>query len=145
MRLPRVKKFEKYMMFPKTKPWGYHPEAVESKIREYEEALRNVNDKYQEQCNVIATMKSQITRLQEEIKDMHFQMASLELPEAEEAVEDMVLNQFKNYNSTEEDDYEEEPNILNSNHQYNESSSESNQSNNKKSKGGSLKLKINKK
>lgn len=97
-------KFEKFTMFPKSKPWGYHPEAVEKKINEYEVALGMVNNKLAEQVQVNTSLLAKIEKLENELREMHFQMSSLELPEVEEAVGHMVLDEFRHFNHDDPDE-----------------------------------------
>ncbi len=102
-------KFEKYTMFPKSKPWGYHPEAVEKKISEYEAALGMVNNKLAEQVQVNTSLLAKIEKLENELREMHFQMSSLELPEVEEAVGHMVLDEFRHFNHDDPDEPSPKP------------------------------------
>ena len=90
-----------HTQFRLCKPWGYYPPEVESKINEYEHTIKTLSEKYLEQKQVNLNLKQKIERLQGELKDMHFQMSSLELPEPVEAVEHFVLDDFRSYNSKE--------------------------------------------
>lgn len=98
----KVSRFEKYTMFTKTKPWGYDPEEVEAEVNRLLELLTNLNNKIDQLKQVCNSKDVTIERLEEELKEMHFQMSSLELPDAEEAVEHFVLDEFKNYNTNED-------------------------------------------
>lgn len=114
-----------YTQFPKSKPWGYYPPAVEERIGQYENTIREMNDKYLEERQKSLALMQKIEHLQDELREMHLQMHSLELPEASEAVEHFVLDDFKNYNSGKFDDVPE-PTIVNDNpadikNEYNES------------------------
>lgn len=110
-----------FTMFHKSRPWGYHPEEVEAKIIEYENALKDLNNKYMEQKQISLSLEQRVIQLQNELKDMHFQMSSLELPEPEAAVEHFVLDEFKHYNHTEE--------FVNNNNNDNDKSDDKNNSN----------------
>ena len=90
-------KTNEYTMFRLSKPWGYYPPAVEEKIKQYEEALRNMNDKNQELTQVILSQQQNIEKLQEELREMHLEMSNLELPEIDDMIEHCVLDDFKNY------------------------------------------------
>lgn len=94
-----------YTMFKKSKPWGYYPPDVEKKIDQYEAALSQVNQKYLEQVQINNLKNQKISALEGELRDMHIQMSSLELPEPDEMVEHYVLDNFKNYNSAEANSY----------------------------------------
>lgn len=98
-----------YTMFPKSKPWGYHPVYVEERIKEYETALMQVNNKNIELSQVISRLEETIKRLQDELRDMHLQMANLELPDIDEVVQQSVLNDFKNYNNVEAKEFPDPP------------------------------------
>lgn len=91
-----------YTQFRLCKPWGYYPPEVEEKIHEYEHTIKTLSEKYLEQKQFNLNLKQKIERLQDELKDMHFQMSSLELPEPVEAVEHFVLDDFRSYNSIEQ-------------------------------------------
>lgn len=112
---------EDYTQFRKSKPWGYYPPAVEEKIKQYEDTIRNLTDKCLEEQQARMSLEERIEKLQDELRDMHLQMSSLELPDASEAVEHFVLDDFKNYNRNNSDDIKE-PEILNHTDEYNEGS-----------------------
>ena len=112
---------EDYTQFRKSKPWGYYPPAVEEKIKQYEDTIRNLTDKCLEEQQARMSLEERIEKLQDELRDMHLQMSSLELPDASEAVEHFVLDDFKNYNRNNSDDIKE-PEILNHTDEYNECS-----------------------
>lgn len=95
-----------FTMFPLSKPWGYYPVAVEEAIAKYENTIREVTDKNIEVRQENLGLKQKIEKLQEELKQMHFQMSSLELPEADEAIENYILDDFKKYNSNAQDNNE---------------------------------------
>lgn len=92
---------EEFTMFKLSKPWGYYPPEVEDKIRQYERALKDINEKYQEERRTVNALTKRMESLQEELRDMHMQMSSLELPPVEEAIEHYVLEDFSQYNSPE--------------------------------------------
>lgn len=98
-----------YTMFRKSKPWGYNPPDVESKIDEYEKALRETNQALTEERRKNSLKDQEIMRLQEELRSMHIQMSSLELPDADDYVERMVLEEFKEYNNTHNEGSKKEP------------------------------------
>lgn len=107
-----------YTQFRKSKPWGYYPPAVEEKVKQYESTIEALTEKLIHKNHLVSNLKQNIEQLQDELREMHLQMSSLELPEASEAVEHFVLDDFKNYNSGKFDDVEE-PTIVGN--QYNES------------------------
>lgn len=96
-------KKKQYNMFRKSKPIGYDFESVEAAIAKYEESLKQVNENYASQLQINNQLKQRINRLQDELKEMHIQMSCLEMPDVEEVVENYVLDDFKRYNSKEED------------------------------------------
>lgn len=87
-----------YTMFAKSKPWGYKPDDVEAAIREHRNTIGLLNDKVIEQKQIIINQQDKIKKLQEELRRMHLEMSSLELPAVDQAVEDMVLGNFAKYN-----------------------------------------------
>ena len=116
-------KRNQYTMFRCSQPWGYYPPEVEERISKYEVALKAVNDKYCEQRRLCMEYKARIEQLQDELRRMHLEMSSLELPETDEAISHFVLDDFKNYNNPSSNDYpdpdiniatEEDKNIDNS-------------------------------
>lgn len=90
---------ENYTQFTKSQPWGYHPIEVEEKIEEYLNVIQKLNDKIAEEKQINMSLKQNIEKLQKELREMHLQMSNLELPDATEAVEHFVLDEFKNYNN----------------------------------------------
>ena len=102
---------ENFNMFQKTKPWGYHPVQVENAIRQYDKTIADLNNKIIEDRQTKSSLIKKIENLQEELREMHIQMSSLELPDATEATEHMVLDDFKNYNTNKFNDIEE-PDIV---------------------------------
>ena len=138
---------EDYTMFTKSKPWGYHPILVEQQIAEYDKAMNAITEKYLNARNTCLKLGERIEQLENELRDMHIQMSSLELPETSEVVEHYVLDDFKNYNSTNADDSIPSPSIVsngkkkpgikkkstnNSNNNINGVKSKTNKSNNNK-------------
>ena len=103
---------EDYTMFKKSQPWGYHPILVEKQIQKYDEAINAITEKYLNARRTCLKMGDRIEQLQNELRDMHLQMSSLELPEASEAVEHFVLDDFKQYNTNNNDDSIPSPNII---------------------------------
>ena len=96
-----------FTMFPKSQPWGYEPLSVEKRISQYENAIGEVNKRFLEEQQINAQLNQRIEKLQDELKNMHIQLSSLELPDVEEAIEHMVLNDFQNYNSNNKNNYNE--------------------------------------
>jgi len=88
---------ENYTMFPKSQPWGYEPEAVEKKIGQYENALSELNNRHNDDLQIIAQQEQRIDKLEHELKNLHFQLSSLELPDVEEPIEKMVIDEFKEF------------------------------------------------
>lgn len=90
---------ESYTQFRPSKPWGYYPPEVEEKIEQYENMISAVNAKFEEKQLRCLKLEQTICMLQEELREMHLQLSSLELPDSTEIVESVVLNDFKNYNN----------------------------------------------
>ena len=103
----------KYTMFKLSEPWGYYPPDVEKRISQYEAALKDLNSKYAEQKQVSLSYEEKINKLESELRSMHLQMSSLELPEAEEAVSSFVLDDFKHYHDPSYNEMPEPPIIQN--------------------------------
>lgn len=103
---------EDFTMFKKSSPWGYHPVMVEDQIKKYDESIAAITEKYLNARQLCYKMAAKIEQLENELRDMHLQMSSLELPEASEAVEHFVLNDFRNYNSNNANDSIPSPNIV---------------------------------
>lgn len=97
---------EDYTQFRKSEPWGYYPPEVEERIRQYEETINALNEKYMESIHVCSNLKQDVNHLQEQLRDLHLQISFVELPEPSEAVEHFVLDDFKSYNSGRFDDIE---------------------------------------
>lgn len=91
-----------FTQFPKSTPWGYYPLAVEEKINQYETIIKELNDRLLEKRQDVLLLNQKIETLQNELREMHLQMASMELPDTTEVIENQVLNEFKNYNTKEE-------------------------------------------
>lgn len=108
----------KYIMFKCSKPFGYYPPDVEQRIREYEHVLDEMNKRLSDLTRACSAKDQRIEKLQDELRAMHLQMASLELPEADEAIEHYILEDFKNYNSN--NDQLSNPVILNNENGYND-------------------------
>jgi len=87
-----------YTMFKISKPWGYYPPEVEARIQEYESALMKTNAAIASLQQSVNQKDEQIKQLQGELRKMHIEMSSLELPEADDLVERSVLEDFKGYN-----------------------------------------------
>lgn len=99
---------EDYTQFPKSKPWGYHPEKVEEVIAEYEKTIQELNNQILEKNQLNVNLSTKIEQLESELREMHLQMTHMELPDASEAVQHFVLDDFKKYNSK---DYNDEYNF----------------------------------
>ena len=100
---------DKFTMFRKSKPYGYNPADVEKKIGEYEDILRQINTKYAEKVQENNQLREKIERLENSLKEMHMEMANLEMPDTNEIVEKYVMNEFKNYNTPAENPYPTPP------------------------------------
>ena len=88
-----------FTRFSISKPWGYYPPEVEEVIEKYEETIGQLNAKLTEKIRQNAKLKDRIVKLEDELRAMHIEMSSLELPDTEEIVESVVLNDFRNYPS----------------------------------------------
>lgn len=93
-----------YTQFKKCQPWGYYPPDVEKRIQQYEDTIQKLTSGFTDQRRIILELTQKIERLQDELREMHLQMSSLELPDASEAVEHFVLDDFRNYNNPDFDD-----------------------------------------
>ena len=91
---------ESFTQFRPSKPWGYYPPDVEEKIAQYENIISALNGKFEEKQLECSKFGQTINRLQDELREMHLQLSSLELPDSTEIVESVVLNDFKNYNNS---------------------------------------------
>jgi len=111
-----------FSMFQKVKPWGYHPVQVENKINQYENALSELNNRHNDDLQIIAQKDQRIEKLERELKNLHLQLSSLELPDVEEPIEKMVIDEFKEFKAkenkplfneamTEEKEYKNEENV----------------------------------
>ena len=87
-----------YNNFPKSKPFGYYPPAVDEAIVKYEASLSKAIARIRELENEKIQVVQENQHLQSELKSMHLQMASLELPEVSDAVTSFVLDEFKQSN-----------------------------------------------
>ena len=99
--------------FKKSKPWGYHPPDVDKAIDEYEQALSQLNSVISSKDNEIvkirtekdqmekefdekeSSLNEEIVYLKNELRDMHLQMASIELPDVSQDAGDAILKSFK--------------------------------------------------
>jgi hypothetical protein len=86
-----------FTKFRLSKPYGYHPPDVEKAIEQYEEMIGKLNDKLSEKIQLCSKYQERINKLEEELRAMHIEMSSLELPDTEEMVESVVLGDFRNY------------------------------------------------
>lgn len=111
---------DNYTQFRISKPWGYYPPEVEEMIKQYEETIGALTDKYEESQQECLRLSSTIEGLQNELRRMHLEMTSLELPDATETVEHYVLDEFKSYNSGSNNNN----NNNNSHNNYNQKTSE---------------------
>lgn len=93
-----------YTQFRKCQPWGYYPPDVEKRIEQYEETIQKLTDKFTGLKQEKSELIQKIERLQDELREMHLQMSSLELPDTSEAIEHYVLDDFRNYNNPEFED-----------------------------------------
>lgn len=100
---------KQYTKFTKSSPWGYKADEVEEKIAEYEDALRGLTDRVRSYEAIISEKDATITRYEDELRSMHLQMSSLELPNVEEVIETHVLDGFKAYNTPEPEQYHRAP------------------------------------
>lgn len=99
--------------FKKSKPWGYHPPDVDEAINEYEKTLSQLNSVISSKDNEIVKLRTdkdqlvkefdekeselndEIIYLKNELRDMHLQMASIELPDVSQDAGDAILKSFK--------------------------------------------------
>lgn len=99
--------------FKKSKPWGYHPPDVDEAIDEYENALSQLNGVISSKDSEIVKLRTEkdqmekefdekesslneeIVYLKNELRDMHLQMASIELPDVSQDAGDAILKSFK--------------------------------------------------
>lgn len=90
-------KINDYTMFQISKPWGYYPPDVEKMIKQYEETIEKLNNKLAQKIHQLANANQRNEKLEEELRALHLELSSLELPDTDEVVEGLVLNDFKNY------------------------------------------------
>lgn len=86
-----------YNKFKLSKPWGYFPPDVDRAIDEYESALGKLNARMSESMMENQRLKGIITRLEDELRALHVEMSSIELPDTEEIQETVVLQEFRQY------------------------------------------------
>ena len=87
----------KYTKFKLSKPWGYFPPDVDKAIDTYESTLGKINSALAEQVQLNTRLKERIKKLEDELRAMHIEMSSIELPDTEELTESVVLQEFRNY------------------------------------------------
>ena len=102
-------KHYEHTMFTRSRPWGYEPVEVEEKMREFEVSLNGLINQCMELKKIINDKDATIKNLKNELRDMHVQMSSLELPDADEIVQKHVLDEFKDYNNPAHSDYPTPP------------------------------------
>lgn len=90
-------KQNEYTMFKISKPWGYYPPDVEKSINNYEDVIGQLNSKLEEKVQQCTRLQDRINKLENELREMHIEMSSMELPDTEELVESVVLQDFRNY------------------------------------------------
>lgn len=93
-----------FTKFSKSSSWGYYPVEVEQYVDDQDKLIVSLTNKLQESKQIINTLNGRIASLEDELRRMHMEMSSLELPNVEEAISSYVLNDFKNYNSTNSDE-----------------------------------------
>jgi uncharacterized coiled-coil protein SlyX len=86
-----------FKTFQISKPWGYYPPDVDKTIREYESTISKLNAGIVAERQKSDGLKSRLKRAQDELKDMHLQMSSIEISDSDDAVQDDVLRSFKEY------------------------------------------------
>lgn len=83
--------------FKRSKPWGYLPTEVDKAMDQYENTIAQLNNKLMDVMQALAQYKDRCKSLEDELRAMHIEMSSLELPDTEEVVESVVLNDFRAY------------------------------------------------
>lgn len=86
-----------WIKFKLSKPWGYYPPDVDKTIDQYEATLGKLNQTLAEQVQLSMRLKERIKTLEDELRAMHIEMSSIELPDADELAESVVLQDFRNY------------------------------------------------
>lgn len=109
-------------LFRVSKPYGYHMPDVNNAIFKYNEVVEQLKKSLTDRDKKISRQKKEIAEYQEElervkgeVRDMHFQMNMMELPDMNEIQEQVILNKFKEERQStssssdkEKDNYEEE-------------------------------------
>jgi hypothetical protein len=90
---------ENYVKFSKSRDWGYYPPEVEKAIEQYEDVIGRLNERLVEKVQECERLKARNAKLEDECRRMHIEMSSIELPDTEEVVENVVLQDFRRYNS----------------------------------------------
>lgn len=90
---------EEFTKFRISKPYGYNPPDVEAAILQYEETVGRLNAALVEVKQANIRFQERIRKLEDELRAMHLEMSCMELPDTEEAIQSVVLNDFKNYHN----------------------------------------------
>ena len=88
-----------YTKFKLSQPWGYFPPDVDKTIDEYEKIIGQLNQKLAEQMQRNTRLQDRIKSLEGELRAMHIEMSSIELPDSEETAETVVLQEFKDFHN----------------------------------------------
>lgn len=74
---------KKHALFPYTQPIGYNMTAVDTKIKEYVDALNGLKELASEKESTIRQLKQEIEEQQKTITNLYLQLNSMEVPIAE--------------------------------------------------------------
>ena len=88
-----------WIKFKLSKPYGYYPPDVDKTIDQYEATLGKLNQTLAEQVQLSIRLKERIKTLEDELRAMHIEMSSIELQDADELAESVVLQDFRNGNA----------------------------------------------
>lgn len=85
----------KHKLFPISKPYGYHPPAVEEAIAKYNEVVLQLQEAVMDREEVIKRQNEENIKIKSELQNMQLEMSMLELPQMDQVQEHMILTQFK--------------------------------------------------
>lgn len=80
--------------FSKSKPFGYYPPEVDEEFQKYDDALSTLNKAYDDKEEENYKLKEKLVKYENELKDLHLQLATIDLPPMDEDVSKVVLKTF---------------------------------------------------
>lgn len=86
---------KKHKLFPISKPYGYHPPAVEEAVGKYNQVVLQLKEAVMDRDEVIKNLNEENIKIKSELQRMQLEMSMLEIPGMDQAQEHMILSQFK--------------------------------------------------